>query len=105
MPTGTEQRHIDAAKTVKQLHRELSVIKSQMHIPNEDYARLSEAYPKFLVFLICKDHADLRDKVKAIGEVPKQKHLKLAIEIAARFHNASPDSVKTWYFQEKGKLK
>lgn len=97
----TEQRHIDCARTVARIYEELATIKPQMAIFDDDYSRLSALYPDYLLFSICKTHADLRGKVKEIGKVLKQKHTRLALEITARYCSAAFTSVDTWWNKHK----
>jgi hypothetical protein len=94
--TPTERKHRECVAIFRRVFGELATVKARLELP-EDYQSIRSEYPGFMVFQVCKQHSDLRERVQAMKQTPKQKHNTLAFQIAARHCGCAVDSLRTWW--------
>jgi hypothetical protein len=94
--TPTERKHRECVAIYRRVYRELVTVKARLELP-EDYQSIRSEYPGFTVFRVCQQHSDLRERVRAMKQTPKQKHNTLAFQIAARHCGCAVDSLRTWW--------
>jgi hypothetical protein len=87
------------AKTVAQLIGELGILKPQI-FGLSDYESLAKEHPEFLVFHICENHKDLRQRAIYDDEFSRR-HIRLAQDLAARFHGVSLSTIQTDWKKDK----
>ncbi len=78
-------------QTVEQLEEEFQDLAREL-LAREDYERVEKEHPRFLAFIIVRDHPSLKDKLFELKE--RSGFKELAREFAGTLHGVKPDTVR-----------